>query len=165
MPPGKRSQAWGGGERRAPGLARGQEHGSGGWDAHLAALLTTSHVSGRVGGFPDTLEAGCFYFRRKLAGIAKPLPFSWRLGPDECSSGYFWLQTIVICNPKFTADLSACGTLGLRGCGGGGLAYTRWVAVSQELLLSLLGASFVSHGDGCGDAYLLKPASGIKPGF
>lgn len=58
-------------------------------------------------------------FRRMLAGVAKPLPFSWRLGPDECSSGYFWLQTIVICNPKFSADLSACGTLGLRGCAGG----------------------------------------------
>lgn len=114
----------------------------GGWGAHLPALLTTPHISGRVGGFPATLEAGRFYFRRMLAGVAKPLPFSWRLGPDECSSGYFWLQTIVICNPKFSADLSACGTLGLRGCAGGwariyplGSSVTRTVAVLAGCLI------------------------------
>lgn len=110
MPPGKRSQAPG--RWREESTRVSQRAGAwlrGGWDARLAFPTHDSSCFGQGWGLSWPPRGRLFLFKRTLAGTVKPLPFSRRLGPDECSSGYFWIHTIIVCDAKFTAGLSTRG--------------------------------------------------------
>lgn len=70
--------------------------------AGLGCRCCSSHSCLRQwGGFAGIPGAGCFYFNQMFAWAVKPLPLSWKLGPDKCSSAYFWLHTIIVCELKF----------------------------------------------------------------
>lgn len=102
--------------------------------AGLGCRCFSSHSCFRQwGGFAGIPGAGCFYFSQTLAWAVKPLPLSWKLGPDEWSADYFWLNTITVCELKFS-------TLG------GGSAGGVWRGVLVHALWVVPGASFITNG-------------------